>query len=402
MRRGHKKSKTGCVQCKQRHVKVTLLHPSSCDEARPICRLCANSNRQCSFSNPLPSANDSPSSSSHPIPETDSFATPLATSSALPPPPPPPTAAATLDDPLNLHHIELVSHMLSNKDVFNLSFDVGDHLRGVSYALTISLDAPYALHQLLALSARHLASLYPAKSADYLHLATALQTRALSLFNAAALAKNGAIDHSNCKAVVLFSAVMAHHVLTDALTQRGDNETLDGFLSRYVQAIETTRGVMLVSMAAWPLLMAHPEAGPRIEAHALFTMREGKGDHCNGLRELVDCADGLSEAEREACRAAARRLQVGFDAVEEEDKEDAYRFQGVFLWTMMASPELVALLAGKRPEALVMLGYYALLLYYARGMWQVGDAGRYLMGLIMDELSTEWHSALEYPRKMMV
>jgi len=291
--------------------------------------------------------------------------------------------------------------MMCNKDMFTLSFDVGDHSRGVSYALSIGLNAPYALHQLLALSARHLAALHPAKSANYLYLATTLQTRALSLFNAAALAKKGAVDHSNCTAVVLFSSVLAHHLLADALTQREDGEGLDGFLARYLQAIETTRGVMVVSMAAWPLLMAIPEAAPTIAAHAMFTMREGKGTHCQGVREVVDRAAGLTDAEREACRVAARRLQVGCDAVEEEEKEDAYRFQMVFLWTMMASPELTGLLAAKRPEALVLLGYYALLLYHARGMWQVGDAGRYLLGLILGELSPEWHSYLEYPREKM-
>ncbi|KAK1758981.1 putative C6 finger domain protein [Echria macrotheca] len=363
MRRSHRKSRTGCLPCKQRHVK--------CDEARPVCRLCANSNRECRF------------------PGTEA----MASGSTLISEP----ELSSSDTALNIQHIELIVHMMTNKDMFNLSFNVDDHLRGVISALKTGLKAPYLLHQLLALSARHLASLHPAKSADYLHLATALQTRAVSLFNATSLIKH--VDSTNCVAITLFSSVLAHHVLADTLTRR-DYQTLDGFLAHYAHAIEVTRGVMVVSMAAWPLLMA-TEGGPTIAASAGFTMREGRGSHCEALHGMVEHAPGLSEAEREECRRAVRRLQVGFDAVEEEGKEDSYRFQMIFAWTMTAPPELAALLAAKRPEVLVMLGYYALLLHYGREMWQVGDAGEYLLGLIVEDLPPEWHYLLQYPRDKM-
>lgn len=327
---------------------------------------------------------------------------------------PPPSSAtlaglSALDGALNLHHIELVTHLVSNSDMFNLSFSVGDYFRRMTFVLRTGLDAPYLLHQLLAFSARHLASLHPRKSADYLHLASSLQMRAVSLFNATALARTGAaaaVDGSNCVAVLAFSSVLGHHLLADVLAPpQRDPETLDGFLARYVQAMDMNRGVVVVSTASWPLLMT-TEVGPTIAASAAFARREPKGQHCRGLQELVDGAAGLSGAEREACRRAVRHLQVGFDAVEEaqedqEGEEDSYRHQMIFVWTMMAPPELAALLTAKRPEVLVLLGYYALLLYHGRRMWQVGDAGRYILGLIMDSLGPEWHPWLKYPREKM-
>lgn len=63
----------------------------------------------------------------------------------------------------------------------------------------------------------------------------------------------------------------------------------------------------------------------------------------------------------------------------------AYRFQMILSWTMMAPKELGRLLMGKRPEVSVMLGYYALLMDLRSGMWQVGDAGRYVLGLVVRE-----------------
>ena len=329
--------------------------------------------------------------------------------------------------------------------MFNLAFSVGDYLTRMAFVLRTGLDAPYLLHQLLAFSARHLAYLHPRKSVEYLHLATSLQMRAVSLFNAKALTQNGTsgsaaaaavVDGSNCVAVLVFSSVLGNHLLADVLApprashqgqgqpqgqgqgqrerrgqrqrpiseeqnQEEEAETLDGFLARYVQAIEMNRGVVVVSTASWPLLMT-TEVGPTIAASAAFTMREPKGDHCQGLPELVDGAVGLTDAEREACRRAVRHLQVGFDTVEEhKDQKDAYCHQMIFVWTMMAPPELSALLMAKRPEVLVLLGYYALLLYHGRNMWQVGDAGRYILGLIVDHLGREWYPWLKYPREKM-
>jgi len=301
--------------------------------------------------------------------------------------------------------MELVTHLVSaGSDMFNLSFNIGDYLRRITFVLRTGLDAPYLLHQLLAFSARHLAFLHPRKSPDYLHLATTLQTRAVSLFNATALARTGAaaVDGSNCVAVVAFSSVLGHHLLTDVLAPPQQRETLDGFLARYVQAMDMNRGVVAVSTASWPLLMT-TEVGPTIAASAAFARREAKGEHCKDLQELVEGAKGLSEAEKEACRRAVRCLQVGLDAIEEdwEEEEGPYCHQMIFVWTMMAPPELAALLTAKRPEVLVLLGYYALLLHHGRSMWQVGDAGRYILGLIMDNLGPEWYALLKYPCEEM-
>jgi hypothetical protein len=107
----------------------------------------------------------------------------------------------------------------------------------------------------------------------------------------------------------------------------------------------------------------------------------------------------LSNEEKEVCHEAIQYLQLGFDAMFEED--DGSRYRMIFQWTMLASPELAGLLATKRPEALILLGYYALLLHYGRSLWQVGDTGEYLLGLIVDYLAPEWHIWLEYPQRMM-
>lgn len=156
------------------------------------------------------------------------------------------------------------------------------------------------------------------------------------------------------------------------------------------------RGVYAIAIPAWPLLMQ-----TRIESilsvSEELTSRSARGDDCQQIRALVDGAESLGEEEKEACQQAIQYLQVGFDALLVEE-EPYNQYQMFVLWTMLVPPEFTALLASKRPEALAVLGYYALLLHSGRIMWQVGDAGAYILGIISDYLDLEWDHWLEYPR----
>lgn len=110
--------------------------------------------------------------------------------------------------------MELLIHLILNKDMFNLGGPIDDSWH--SLAFNACLQAPYLFHQVLAFSARHLAFLHPERSASYLHQAIALQTRAVSIFNAT----SPEVDQSNCVAILLFSSVLGHHILADTLTKR--------------------------------------------------------------------------------------------------------------------------------------------------------------------------------------
>ncbi|RDL31401.1 Uncharacterized protein BP5553_09610 [Venustampulla echinocandica] len=302
----------------------------------------------------------------------------------------------TLDGAINFNHMELLIHAIHDKELFNLGDRVSDYSASMSLALKRGLKSPYLLHQLLAFSARHLAFLHPECSASYFHQAVALQTRAVSLFNAAWTG----VDESNCVAILLFSVALGHHLLADTLAKR-DPGGLEGFMTHYVQCMEMHRGIHTIATTAWPQLM-ESELESVLSFSSGFASRKPRGNQCQRIRELVDGADGLVEEDKETCRLAIRYLQVGFDALLAEEEEQGNRYQMIFAWTMLAPPEFTGLLAAKRPEVLVLLGYYALLLHYGRDMWQVGDAGAYILGIIVDYLDPKWHHWLEYPREMVV
>lgn len=292
-------------------------------------------------------------------------------------------------------HMELLTHITLDQGMFNLGFGVEWYSpSGLNLALRTGLGAPFLMHELLAFSARHLSFLHPERSVFYHHQAMSLQTHAISLFNSAW----NTVDSSNCVALLLFSSVLGHHLLADTLAKR-DGGGLDAFIVHYTHCIEMHRGVVTIAKSAWPLLM-ESELGPLLKLSSEFINHPPVGTHCHRVLQLVESIEDLGQAEKEACRAAINFLQVGLDAVAVQE-EKGNQYQMIFSWTTLMAPEFGELLAAKRPEALIVLAYYALLLHHGRTLWQIGDAGEYIMGLIGDYLGPEWDPWLDFPRQQM-
>ncbi|KAM0292369.1 hypothetical protein ACHAO9_003347 [Fusarium lateritium] len=295
-----------------------------------------------------------------------------------------------------MEHMELFVHLITNKDLFSLRDRFGDFQPTFDLCIEKSIKAPYLLHQVLAFSARHLAVIHPERSEHYLHQAVGLQTRAVSLFNSS----KRQVDASNCVPIILFSVTLGHHLLADSLASRGSG-VLDEFLKQYVQCVDMNRGLYNIVVSAWPLLL-DSELEPVLSWSRRQSAKDPVGNHCDPVLQLIKDSNSLNDTEREVCREATEYLQVGFDAMMlEEEAETSNRYRMIFQWTMLSSPEYTKLLTAKQPEALILLGYYALLLHYARSLWQVGDTGAYLLGLIVNYLEPEWHFWLKYPRRML-
>jgi hypothetical protein len=302
----------------------------------------------------------------------------------------------SFDNVVNMEHMELLVHLITNKDLFSLGDKFEDFQPTFDICIKKSIKAPYLLHQVLAFSARHLAVIHPERSANYLGQAIGLQTRAVSLFNST----KRHVDASNCVSILLFSVTLGHHLLADALASR-DPGGLDEFLGQYVQCVDMNRGIYNVVVSAWPLLV-DSELEPILSWSRGQSAKDPVGNHCDPVLQLIKDSNSLNDTEKEVCREATEYLQVGFDAmVLEKEGEESNRYRMIFQWTMLSSPEFTKLLTAKQPEALILLGYYALLLHYGRNLWQVKDTGAYLLGLIVEYLSPEWHFWLGYPRRML-
>jgi hypothetical protein len=283
--------------------------------------------------------------------------------------------------------MELLIHLTLNKDMFNLGFGIEEyHPSGLTLALSTNLKSPVLMHQLLAVSSRHLAYLHPERFTFYDHQAVALQTKAISLFNTTYSTRN--IDQANCVPVVLFASILGHHTLTDALAWRHP-DGIQSFIRHFVQCISTHRGIHTIATTTWPMLM-ESSLSPILSISHAFTSRSPKGQHCTAASSMVLESSSISPAEKDACLSALRYLQVGFDAATAEEGEEQNRHHMVCTWPMLLTPSFTSLLSTLRPEALVVLAHYAEILHYARELWQVRDAGVYILGMILDYLDGTW------------
>jgi hypothetical protein len=207
------------------------------------------------------------------------------------------------------------------------------------------------------------------------------------------------VDESNCVGILLFSSVLGLHLLADTFAERTLG-TLDAFVAKYVQCIEIHRGIYSIAIAAWPHLM-NSEIEPMISSSSSFTSRTPTGDECQILIKLVESSSRLGEEDKDACLEMIRYLQIGFDAVSTELNK-GYNHYMIYTWLMLAPPKFTHLLTAKKPEALVLLAYYSVLLFHGRSLWQVGNTGFYIFRNIMEYLGPEWQTWLEFPRRTII
>ncbi|KAH6854136.1 hypothetical protein B0I37DRAFT_305787 [Chaetomium sp. MPI-CAGE-AT-0009] len=335
LRRSHRKSRAGCLECKRRHVK--------CDEQRPKCIICTLSDRDCSYPSPptSSSAPGTPAAAIHeePEPEPSAYlAAAITTSNAsnaspvagVPLPdiasqgPMSPNYANQTSPEVNLSHMELLIRFKFEEHAPELNVEMHDFASKLLFKC--ALEAPYLMHQILAVSARRQAVLQPERADHFLETAIHLQTKAVSIYN-----ETGAraqIDQTNCSALLLFCSLLGRHLLADLLARRDPD--FGDFLARFLEFLSISRGLMAMSVSAWDLLLQSD-----IKHLVLWALEISqsmpRGNHCDGLKRLVMESKELDAPSKEACMTAIACLQVGFDSLLGGDTRNQ-RYLMVFMW----------------------------------------------------------------------
>ncbi|KAH7384643.1 hypothetical protein BKA66DRAFT_416650 [Pyrenochaeta sp. MPI-SDFR-AT-0127] len=423
LRRTHKKSRLGCLECKRRHVK--------CDENHPSCNNCLNTDRICAYQ-PRPRGTIRPSAASPTlsVSDTTSYTYPTPATSAVSPnrvpldpqllTPAPTTCSVAspafavgsaaqdgvLHPPLNMRHMELLTHFILEAGPSLIDYPLLD--RGwFRLMMPDALSAPWLMHQLLALSAMHLSFSRPTEAKHYREEATALQMQALTLFNE----NMDGITAENCGATLMFASFLGLHSFAEAVA---DTEVdANGFLDRFVTYLNLHRGVKAVTQVSWELLLRSSfsslltSASETLDAAAsqIHEQATAINEH---LSRLLDQAD-MSTASETACRDAISHLQLIYksdpysreDSREDTPEGDQHKGDLIWAWPIMISGTFTELLMKRRPEALIILSHYAVLLHRRRHIWLVGRGGRMLIEGITKSLGSYWRNWLDWPNQVL-
>lgn len=225
---------------------------------------------------------------------------------------------------VNLGHMELLIRFKFEEHAPELNVEMHDFASKLLFKC--ALQAPYLMHQILAVSARRLAVLEPEKADHFLQTAMHLQTKAVSIYNESAA--KAQIDQTNCSALLLFCSLLGRHLLADLLARR--DVDFGNFLGRFLEFLSISRGLMAMSVSAWDLLLQSD-----IKHLVLWALEISQsapqGHHCDGLQRLVAESKDLDASSKEACMTAIACLQVGFDSLLGGDTRNQ-KFLMVFMW----------------------------------------------------------------------
>lgn len=293
---------------------------------------------------------------------------------------------------MNLDHLELFHNF--STEVYK-SFTIGDSIasRYQQVAVKTGLKYPFLMHELLAISALHLSIHRPERSAFYRGHAAALQSLAVQGCNDAL--QN--VDDENCVAVFIFASMMGMHSFCDTFTYRDGD--FNNFLDKLTRSINLLRGVRTVTHEHWETLR-RSDLAELIAAGSV--LQEGSGvskQECQPLMELVQNAD-VSETSLHAYENAISQLQRVFNAEHLVDSGQG-TMSMLYAWLVTSDAVYTDLLTQRRPEALIILAYYAVILHHRRAAWAVQDAGAFLIDSISQYLGNHWARWLQWPNDVV-
>jgi hypothetical protein len=380
MRRSHRKSRYGCKECKQKHKR--------CDETRPSCTNCVTNGRRCSYLDSVVRL----ASSLNPIVTLPSPASSITTCVSPKYVPNALIPHGGFGERYSLLHLELL------RDYDDLGMMLGCLEPRVQltlqHAVKEAMTTPYLMDELLACSAAYKSTLPGDRQAVYRTESTRLQTRAISEFNAVQPELMG----QNYMAIFAFSSFLGHHSLFDTFSCRGGiTEVLD----RFVQCLRLHHGVRTIAGNSWSKIhQMHPHLLPKQDAPRIPLSGEQE-DECGRLKELIR-GSSLANSSKEECVADVDLLQSMFESQRcAIEKQGSRRFLVVQEWLVRVSVDFTDLVNQRRPEALVILAYYAVLLHRAKAYWVVGDSGSYLIRTITTHLGPYWAEWLRWPNKIL-
>ncbi|KAL5596605.1 uncharacterized protein BROUX77_007289 [Berkeleyomyces rouxiae] len=383
-RRSHRKSRNGCRTCKGRHMK--------CDETRPICINCSVAGRTCEYKTDGPSRSHSPALRNLPnIPSPDSCVSnpsPPTESLAFKP-----SAAGVADeaDTFTLEHLSLFHHAHELLDTAMIPQCSSS--QPAKTVIQHALRTPYLMNELLAMSALHLAHCHP-EQPNYLQQATALQTRGLSSF---IKSKDDPPEISRLPRF-MFSSLLGLHVLHDSLRKRPGNFSI--FLDQFMEYMTLHRGVSTTTGNSWSTIRNSSLKASIMEVEDAFHNGRGFEEEVKILYDMVNQSH-LDPSSLETYNKAISTLHSCLNLHHTLHQNITQPAGGPSTFCITVNKEYIELLKQRRPEALVILAFYATMLYQSRSFWMFADGGQYLIEAITAHLGSHWEHWLLWPNSLI-
>ncbi|KAJ9134135.1 hypothetical protein NKR23_g10366 [Pleurostoma richardsiae] len=416
-RRSHRKSRLGCGNCKRRRIK--------CDEARPICQNCVNRGVCCDFDAPPPAPTDTaspgevcfqvkfrlPQQEQRPLERqyvcgncgaasasTDAQEAVPDASIAL--------CASGLDRPagLSVRDLELLHHFL----VHTSSSLADDYEAQVLWQVTVpklGFSHSFLLHNLLALSALHLATMDPERRdshiarAEFHHIEG---LRGLTTMMACLDGENAGIVGLSASLVCFYSfGVRPRPGEYLVFSEDGGEPEWFSFL-RGVRSVNQS-AELLGSPGPTPANDDKGRRSPPVTLSSLPLRQPAYEEPMERLREFVlDGTASSDEDEIQTYIAAVDSMASTFASVylprEALSSSASKPFSHlIFAWLYLMSDSLACYMRERRPTALIILAHYAVLLKETECFWFMDGWAAHIVAGVAHDLPDEYKPLLDWP-----
>ncbi|KAL1637505.1 hypothetical protein SLS56_000643 [Neofusicoccum ribis] len=396
-RKGHRKSRTGCANCKRRKIK--------CDESKPECGNCVKHRIRCDYMDAAPSATPASASASSP--------------GFSPPSPPdvamlgnsPPIDPRFIGSPSALHEDQpdnLALNVVDLELMFNFVTSTSHTMSSIPEIRNLwRLEVPriafrheFVLRALLAVSAMHMAQWKADPEVRDFYIERALAQHRLGLREPMEMLQN--LTPENSAALFVFAILTA--VLSLA-TPRRPNDFLIVGEEGITNWLFLLRGASSIVSSSREWILSDNIAGMIHQANVPL------------LDEEMESGNGPSPIEDEQIKTLRRFLQrdvadpeelrIYLEATDKLSRAFAYFSQNtspadnevrsIFVWIYRISDEYLALLTQYKPHAMLIFGYYSALLHRLDSLWWVKGWGTHLISLIYRQLDSYHRSLLRWP-----
>lgn len=258
----------------------------------------------------------------------------------------------------------------------------------------MAISNKFLMHGILAVSALHLASLQPVRSAELVLRATMLEQMALSTYR-----QNISVqDSSNIHAALVFTAFIVPYVLALSVYDNSAAKlpTLNDSNPHWFFLV---RGTLKLVHHTWPAFKSSP-LGPLVvsrEEHVDSGANFGE-DHLAKLYDMLDDISSDSDEQQVVvvCKDALENLRRVFGIPYMLPQTLDLR-STVYIWPGTVSQEYINLIHERRSEALVILAHYCVILKKNHDCWFLKDVGKKMLASIEEALSPEWQSWIKWP-----
>jgi hypothetical protein len=296
---------------------------------------------------------------------------------------------------VNATHIELFYYIIENGEwSFGDDYLKESRPHVVKYAFTY----PFLLNELLAISALHLSARRPAQKSFYREEAARLQSQALRMFNETLRDLN----HQNIIPAFLFSALQG--IVTFFETFHNPTYEVNDwitFFENIIQSITLLQGVRAIVEPWWQFLITSDikdiceEPAPPDEEWS-----DEAVEQLEAVRVRISQSTGLDQTQAVVCDKAIHEMIFVYKSVFGPGSKwlphDQVYGKYATRWLILVPPAYTELLVQRKPEALLILGYFAVILHKLRDCWNVGDAGQKLIQVVEAHLEVPWDDKLSW------